>query len=344
MPTPIRVKFLGNYATRAWERQLPSNQPTWGACEFLFDPTEQRYDWLVIYNDFPGEHLEESLRCHPKQTLLITTEPHTIKSYGPAFTKQFGHVLTSQPDWALPHPGQIYSQCALQWFYGVGRNELKSYDEMVAHPPLTKTKMLSTVCSAKQQTHTLHKRRYDFTQAIKKNIPSMEIYGHGVKPMDDKSESMDDYRYHIAIENFIGKHHWTEKLADVFIGVTLSFYSGCPNAAEYFPEESFIPIDVNDVSGSTEIILKTMRDNEFEKRLKYILEARRRVLEEENMFAVLSKEIESLPNDKGSRTDRPVIMGRRRLRVSKPSIFVTDGIEKARVRLRHWLGSTAPSE
>ncbi|MDO3379583.1 glycosyltransferase family 10 [Geoalkalibacter halelectricus] len=282
---------------------------------------------------------KEVLTCPQDQTLLVTTEPSTIKAYGYAFTRQFGHVLTSQPEWALPHCNRIYSQPALQWFYGMGSERLITYDEMVANPPLQKSKAIATVCSTKQQTHTLHKKRYHFTQELKKRIPELDIFGHGVRPMADKAESLDPYRYHVAIENFIGLHHWTEKLSDPFLGVTLPFYCGCPNAADYFPEESFIPIDINDVDSASEIIRKAMRDGEYEKRLPHILEARRRVMEEYNIFAVLSKLIEERSKDVQVSSSGGVILSRRELRKRHPLVSVQHFYEKCRLRILHALKS-----
>ncbi|MEZ6050382.1 MAG: hypothetical protein R3C02_03185 [Planctomycetaceae bacterium] len=48
------------------------------------------------------------------------------------------------------------------------------------------------------------------------------------------NHNVSDYRYHVAVENHIAEHHWTEKLADAFLGATLPFYFGCPNASDYF--------------------------------------------------------------------------------------------------------------
>lgn len=333
------VKFFGTYGDLRWIRQFPENKPVWGQCEFVLDRAAREYDWLVVYNDLPEGTTNVFLPCPRSQTLLVTTEPSSIKAYGNAFTAQFGHVLTSQPEWALPHPNRIYSQPALQWFYGMGSERLITYDEMVAHPPLEKTRLIATVCSTKQQTHTLHQKRYNFTQELKKRIPELDIFGHGVRPMADKAESLDPYRYHVAIENFIGLHHWTEKLADPFLGVTLPFYCGCPNASDYFPDESFIPIDINDVDGASEIIRKAMRDGEFEKRLPHILEARRRVLEEYNIFAVLAKLIEERSTDMKPSSSGGVILSRRELRRRHPLVSVQHFYEKCRLRILHALKS-----
>lgn len=333
----IRVKFLGTYSNRGWLRQFPNNVPVWGKCEYNFDLEAKDYDWIVVYNDLPSSHPEEILSCPQQRTLLVTTEPSSIKSYGYAYTAQFGYVLTSQPAWALPHKRRIFSQPALQWFYGLGREQVRSYDRMVSEPPLKKHKILSTVCSTKQQRHTLHNRRYRFTQALKQRIPTMDIYGHGVKEMDDKAEALDDYQYHVAMENYYGEHHWTEKLSDAFLGVTLPFYFGCPNISDYFPEESLILIDINDVEGASEIIKRAIHDKEYEKRLPFILEARRRVLEQYNMFAVLAREIQSCMKEAEILPARELLLSRRLLRKRHPLIAIQDFYEKCRSRVLHTL-------
>ena len=336
----IRVKFVGNYANRGWMRQFPGNIPRWGRCEYLFDVNAREYDWFIVYNDFPGDHREESLSCPRSQTLLVTMEPPSIKSYGRAYTAQFGHVLTSQPEWALPHPHRIYSQSGLQWFYGLGRERLRTYDQMVAAPPLDKQRTISTICSNKRQRHTLHDRRYRFTRSLKARLPSLDIYGHGVREIDDKAEALDAYRYHVAIENYRGIHHWTEKLADVFLAAALPFYCGCPNAVDYFPEASFIPIDIDDVGGAYEIIERSIRDREYEKRLPSILEARRRVLEQYNLFAVLTREIESTTGRMIPTASGGEILSRRLLRKRHPSVALRDFYEKCRSRVFRTLVSS----
>ena len=329
----IRIKLIGNYRTHIWIRQFPQHLPVWGNCEFIFDAAVRDYDWLVVYNDFPGALKEEKLSCHRSRTLLVTTEPATIKSYGLAYTRQFGHVLTSQPEWALPHTGRIFSQPALQWFYGLGSENCLTYDQMVANPPLEKSKDIATVCSIKQQKHTLHNQRYKFTQKLKENIPELDIYGHGVRPMVDKADALDAYRYHIAIENFSGPHHWTEKLSDPFLGATLPFYYGCTNVFDYFPEKSLITIDIDDADGASEIILRAIRDKEYEKRLPHILEARRLVLEKFNLFAALSQVAEQYHDETAQGDFKGAILSRRQLRSKRPLVAVEDFFEKCRLRL-----------
>jgi hypothetical protein len=344
-PAPISVKFVargkGGARPDLWTRQFPGRQPVWGRCEFFFDPALRDYDWLVVYDDMPsldGERFSrhvESLPCPANHTVLVTGEPSSVKLYGRDFLDQFGVLLTSQEDWIIRHPDAIFSQAGLRWYYGVGKNHVRDFDEMRSNPPAEKSRELSTVCSSKQQRHTLHHARYTFVQELKTRLPELEIFGHGVRFMDDKAEALDPYRYHIAIENHVCPHHWTEKLADSFLGLTLPFYHGCPNAADYFPPGSFIPIDIHDVEGSATIIRRTIQNREYEKRLPAIQEARRLVMEKYNLFAVLADLIERrhvqspAPNLNAT---PPLLYSRHQLRRARPLSIVRLAWEHLQVR------------
>jgi hypothetical protein len=320
-------------------RRFPRQNPLWGRCHFLFDRNERAYDWLVVYDDLPsrvGERFStetEALACQRSHTLLITTEPASIKIYGTGFLAQFGHVLTSQEPWIIRHPRAIFSQPALVWFYGRGTSH-GSYDRMIQYPPQIKSATLATVCSNKQQTHTLHKARYDFVQELRVLLPEMDVFGHGVRPIADKAEALDSYKYHVAIENHVCIHHWTEKLSDAFIGLCLPFYYGCPNAADYFPEDSFIPIDIHDAEGSARRIQAAIRDGEYERRLPAIYEARRRVLENYGLFATVSRLVEENHTDVPSRIrENKTILSRRAWRKRHPAGAIAYIWEKTRASL-----------
>lgn len=339
----IRVKFMAGPRTEIWRRQFPDDIPIWGRCEFIFDLEEGNYDWLVVYDDLPPTSAKERrsvrqevLSCSALNTLLVTQEPSSIKSYFTDFTDQFGWVLTSQPDWALPHPRKLYQQAGLFWFYGVGSSSTLSFNDIERETGWSKTDRVGTVCSSKQQTHTLHSKRYNFTQELKKLLPAIDIYGKGVAPIDDKAESIKPYKYHLAIENHISAHHWTEKLADPFLGEALPFYIGCPNATDYFPPDSFIALDINDPEGSAKIIKKAIETDEYGKRRPAILEAKKRVLFQHNLFAILSKHIEANFNPEAKVAS--TIFSRRLLIKRSLRSRLRHGFQKAASRMCHlWL-------
>ncbi|WP_246710187.1 glycosyltransferase family 10 domain-containing protein [Martelella soudanensis] len=273
-------------------RQLPTGWSEANGLDFVFDPDARVYDWLVVYDDLPRSTgiTEERLACPPENTLLVTSEPSGVKVYGRSFVRQFGHVLTSQEPIALRHPGRIWHQAGLTWFYGMDEdhNDFLSVDE-IAHRFPEKTETVATVCSSKRQSHTLHRLRYDFTEYAARHLPELQVFGHGRRYMDDKAEAIDRFRYHLAIENHVAPHHITEKLSDPFLGLSLPFYFGAPNVFDYFPAESVIPVDIRKPAEAVTMIRAAIDSNEYEKRLPAIIEARRRVIEDYNFFSLVSQ-------------------------------------------------------
>lgn len=313
-----RVKFLSTIKTATWLHQFPQNNPLFNDCLFIFDRDETEYDWLIVYDDLPpssGERFsltKESLQCPQENTVLITQEPSSIKYYGSSYTAQFGHVITSQPNFCLPHKNRIYSQPSLFWFYGVGEDDVLPYDKLILNERHNKTKNLSVVWSNKKQLHTAHHQRYRFLHLLRQHVPGLDVYGREEIPLDDKAEALDEYKYHVAIENHYGKHHWTEKFADPILGLSLPFYYGCPNIADYFPQNSYITIDIFQPEKSLEIIQQAISNNEYEKRIDSIKLAKQKIVEEYNLFVVLTRLIERSSNVTHSRENKTMEVSARR--------------------------------
>lgn len=339
------VKFLHRGLERGGSiagflRQFPGCVPLWKNCRFEFDVDCREYDWLVVYHDLPkdsGLFTEEKLCCPRERTLLITGEPSTVTVFCSDYLRQFGHILTFQEPWAIKHPHCIFHHPGLVWHYGLpfGDGEFITYDQIVATPPPAKSRLISTVCSQRTGNITLHSTRVNFTRKLKKELPELDIFGHGVNPMDDKAEALDPYKYHIAVENHVYPHHLTEKLPDAFLGYTLPFYHGAPNAADYFPKESFIHIDINDITRSRDIIHSHIANNEYEDRLPYIVEARRRVLEEQNLFAIVNRQITEKEKEIGETTYGGVIRNRSTLRIKNPVAGIRSLFQKSMIKIYH---------
>lgn len=322
-----------------WRRQLPDAAPRWGPCEFIFDPDERNYDWLVAYDDLSpvGDEKfslrKERLACPPEHTVLVTAEPSSIKCYSTDFCDQFAVVITHHQPWAIRHPNLLYMQTGYPWFYGRSADGVRSFDEIRSNPPRAKCRQISTICSARQNPATLQRARFEFTARLEAALPDLERFGKGVRPLDDKAEVLDEFRYHVAVENDVAPHYFTEKLVDAFLGLSLPFYYGCPNAADYFPEDSFVPIDIFDFEGSLRIIREVLAEDAYERRLDALKEARRRTLEEHNLFALLARTIEAR-HDPGRATGGAprVVMSRRAQRNSGPLRFLRAVSEKQRLK------------
>lgn len=341
----IRVKFMHRglekgCSAEGFLRQFPGLFPQWGNCIFDFDVDSTEYDWLVVYQDLPPSgkfFTEEKLQCAKEKTLLITGEPSSITVFSKDYINQFDAVLTFQEPWAMRHPNVIYHHPGLLWHYGLPfeGGPFITWDQMESMEPPVKTKLLSTVCSQRTGNATLHSTRVDFTWRLKNEVPELDIYGHGVNPMNDKAEALDPYQFHIAVENHVYDHHLTEKLPDAFLGYTLPFYHGAPNTEDYFPKESFIPIDINDYERSREIIRFHLENNEYEDRLPFIIEARRRVLEEQNLFGIIASKIAEQDAKLTKATMGKVIRNRSTMRIKNPLAGLRSLSEKVAIKAYH---------
>ena len=237
----------------------------------------------------------------------------------------------------MKHSNVVFSHPGLMWYYGLpfGDKEHITWDQMAAASLPQKTATISTVCSERVGNVTLHSTRVNFTRKLKLDLPELEVFGHGVRAMVDKAEALDPYMFHIAVENHVYRHHLTEKLPDAFLGFTLPFYHGAPNAGDFFPKESFIPIDINNYERSRDIIRSHLANNEYYDRLPYIIEARRRVLEKENLFAILNKTIVDQEERISTHTMGKVIHNRQALRVRNPLAGVRSLTEKVMTKVYH---------
>ncbi len=345
----IVVKFMAKKlraeTAPQWRRQLPDAAPTWGACEFTFDAEARHYDWLVAYDDLSPLGDErfstrtEALACDPAHTILVTAEPSVIKAYERDFCAQFALVVTSQERWAVEHPNALFVQSGSPWFYGRGEQHLLSYDSIAARDTAEKQQEISTVCSSKASgSNPYYRQRVEFTDRLQAALPGLVRYGKGVRFIDDKADALDAFRYHVAIENDVAPHYFTEKLADPLLALTLPFYYGCPNAADYFPADSFIPIDIFDFEGSLKTIREAMASGQFERRLPALREAKRRVLEEHNLFALLAREIEARHRDHAAAEPGRTLFSRRAMKQRGPGYLwraLRDKRRLRRLRRRH---------
>lgn len=330
---PIRVKFISRIKLpdlnigADYLRRFPESTPEMDGCSFIFDPKCNEYDWLVAYDDLPRDRPVEELACKRINTLLLTGEPSSITRYGRRYLAQFGHVLSSQEPGLIRHPRLITRQSGLLWFYG-GSDERGSHDALVAATPPEKSRAISCVCSTKAMRHTMHSCRLAFVRGLMdRDLPEIDVWGYGIRKLKDKADAIDPYRYHLAIENHACEHHWTEKLADAFLGFSLPLYFGCTNLDAYFPPESYIWIDIRKPNDALATIRKTLVDDPYEARLPAIIEARRRVLEEYATFPQLAHLIQERHSSPATSDSNAHILGRRKFRKTHPASAAFDAVE-----------------
>lgn len=101
---------------------------------------------------------------------------------------------------------------------------------------------------------------------------------------------VDNYKYHLAIGNHEGPHVFTERISDAFLGYAVPITFGCTNLADYFPEDSFIDIDLHSPDEAIQKIKGIIYNpDDYEKRLKSLVIARQKILDEYNLIPMLTK-------------------------------------------------------
>lgn len=294
----MRVRIIRNWSWPDLLQQTPDHSGIWDDVRFSEEETDDADFCVVLNNPGPGQ----TIPYPPERVVRVVQEPpiefllnwHDHPPYSSlTFTCD---PLRRGPEYRRSHP-------MVPWHIN------RDYDFLAYATLPMKSAALSWITSTKSLLAG-HRRRLDFLHAIRGRIPELELVAprihHIADPearrrnteaqqalgfsfVADKWAGLAPYKYSLAVENFSGPDYWTEKLADCFLSWTLPFYYGCPNLTEYFPPESFIPIDIAHPDEAIETIRRTLRDDPYEKRLAALTRARQLVLDTHQMFPTLAR-------------------------------------------------------
>ena len=126
----------------------------------------------------------------------------------------------------------------------------------------TKSKMMSVICSNQTLTSN-HRMRIRFVAELKKHFgDSLDWFGNGYEPVEEKWDALSNYRYTIVLENQSRHNVITEKIGDAFLANSYPFYWGAPNINEIFDARGFSTINIEDLQESIKSIESAI-DNDF---------------------------------------------------------------------------------
>ena len=288
---PVRAHVFTNIEPGLFYKQLPScNKTIDGVTLSVGMDVPEDIDVLLV---FTRSSYSIPTRLPRERTVFVAGEPDVIHPYNTRFLNQFGIVLTpSEKAVATEKWKQNY--CSM-WFVGVDfskpriQKNLKGYDWLASLKPPPKKDKISIVTSNKTFTE-FHRRRLKFIEELQTLIPEhLEILGRGFRSIGDKAEALLPYRYHLALENGGGRFTWSEKLSDPLLCWTFSFYAGCENVEEDLPVNSFACVDLNDPSGSAELMVRYLQNRQWWKSLDAISDARELLLHKYNLVFLLAR-------------------------------------------------------
>ncbi|MBZ0220327.1 MAG: hypothetical protein K8I01_07840 [Candidatus Methylomirabilis sp.] len=274
-------------------RQTPGGKGVWDGLHFSTDAVE--CDALVILNN----RLKREVRatCPKENVWALMQEPYVrgftdwmVEGHVP-----FAHVLTSHP--ADSSEKYVLSQPAVPWHVN------HTFDQLTTIDIPDKSRPLSWVVGNCKDLPG-HMDRFAFLKTLQctSDIPA-DLFGRAVRPIEDKWDGLAPYRFSLAIENTVSTDYWTEKIADCFLSWTVPIYHGCPNLANYFPQESYVHIDIRRPAEALAAIRKVLNEDalEWKRRLPALVEARRRVLYEYQLFPHLTRMLRRKARQDGNR-------------------------------------------
>ncbi len=187
------------------------------------------------------------------------------------------------------------SSNALEWHLNKTRDQLLNQKEIIK----TKENIISSIISGKKMSPG-HLMRIKFA-LLAQNFFKWDAYGNCESeklPWNNflgspefKDEALFPYKYSFACENNFLEDYVTEKLIDCILAETLCFYDGAPNVENIIESKSFIKLDLSKPDIAIEIIKKTIKENEYEKRLPFIKAEKKRIIEKISLIPRLWKSI-----------------------------------------------------
>lgn len=276
---PLKTYGYDNLGAR---QQSPGNLGVWGDYRFEINNDVDECDFWVVFESVPHR---STVAVPPGNTIAVCSEPAHYRDYTPEYLRQFDWVFTWREDIAASNV--LRSWCLDGWWLARTYDQLKS-------DRIEKTRDLCVIASDRA-TVGGHRKRFAFINRLIGHFKDrLEVHGSiGGAWCSDKYGTLRPYRYSIAIESMASPDYFTEKIADCFLTETMPVYSGCPNIADYFPPDSFIPIDLDDYKGSIQAIEKALDEDAYGKHRDRVLEAKRRVLDELQVFPHLVRLLES---------------------------------------------------
>lgn len=274
-------------------RQTPGNTLKWGEHTFVIDQEAEHYDWWVILHSSSVAAPQE-LNCDPSHVVFVSMEPPEWRL--PAeFYAQFSHVVAC--DGGVQHP-KVIRRNGLTWWAGLqvafkGGHEISStythdYDSFKALECPAKKNRISVITS-KKNFFPGHKKRLQFLEKLQTHpiAEFIDFYGGWHNPIGDKLDALLGYKYHIALENSSTDDYWTEKFADPLLAWTLPLYNGCPNMSRYFPDGSYIPLDIDHFDDTVRLLEQVIANDVYSQHTTAIRAAREKVLDDYNLFQLL---------------------------------------------------------
>lgn len=246
------------------------------------------WDIVVVF-----DNIKDTTHVKVKEggLIFISGEPPASDVYPRAFLRQFDYIVTS--DKKAKHHNLILSQQALSWYYdrNYQTGEHKYDYAYLKRMPVPDKKYNISVISSSKTMMPGHNRRMRLLKFLKSEYNSkIDFYGNGFSNIEYKEDALDNYRFHICIENSSVPHYWSEKFADPLLGYSVPIYIGCPNIDEYFYGKGYFKADIRNFNEVKKLIDYILEDpiNLYNRILPDLKKSRDLLLDTYNIFEVIN--------------------------------------------------------
>lgn len=107
-----------------------------------------------------------------------------------------------------------------------------------------------------------------------------------------KFDALKNYKYTICIENCVRKNYFTEKFTDAILSGCIPIYFGCPNISDYFPNDCYYVIDINDIN-CYEKIMDIINKPVSEENISALKTAHELILNKYNIWSTVQNKIQN---------------------------------------------------
>ncbi|QJB32214.1 hypothetical protein HF329_13115 [Chitinophaga oryzae] len=263
-------------------RRFAFGSTRWKNIEFV---TDDSYDRLVILTrPYPGFSYDA------RKALTLLTEPPSSS-----------HVMAHETAAIVP----VY--LPLPFWREMPDQEIS----LISGRRIVKTALLSVVASELSEMEG-HKRRLEMVCLLDNIINSgLDVWGRpcGLQLLENlhayrgqlrnKYEALWPFRYHFACENSFVENYYTEKIADPIIAESLCFYDGCTNLESFIDGRAFVRIDVKEPQEAVETIVRSISDNLWARRVRYIRQQKQRLLHQLNPLNIMWMAVNEMDVYKG---------------------------------------------
>lgn len=261
-----------------YKLQTPNNDGVWE--DLIGVANYEEADYIVIQDN---TIIKPNLNSFPKEKLLYFSrealDNFSIRQYPEDKFTHFSY-------W--DNTGYLFTK----WIYkrqGYGGTS-KTYSELINENLVTKNKQLCCILSNKEmcEGHTLRKK---FTKELLTKY-EFDLYGsvsfrNSNLVDNDKNKTLVNYKYCLGfdnqdnIDNFFGT-----QFTDAILAECCPIFWCGTDLSKHFPDGSYIQIDIKK-ENETDRIIEILKNDNFEKRIPAIKEAKKLLLNKYNVWPTI---------------------------------------------------------